>query len=127
MPVALHKGEFVYPQDPAADLTGAYIVSFTLDTEEHAIRTSKNIFQNGLAATVSYENLGIDRSYLKFGRLETEKNRVRVECQVGKNGVSALIDYLNNKNPTGSDYDYPVPDIIVTPLSNGNKEYIAWI
>lgn len=120
MPVAKSKGEFVYPQDPAADLTGAYIVSFTLDTEEHAQRTTKNIFHNGLAATVSYENMGIDRSYLKFGRIETEKNRVRVECQVGKDGVSALIDYLNNKNPSGGNYDYPVPDIIVTPLSNGN-------
>ena len=67
---------------------------------------------------------GFSRSYLKFGTPSTENKRVRLEMTVPDGRVSQLINFVNNNNPT--QYDYPVPDVTVIPVSTGNAEYIKW-
>ena len=35
------------------------------------------------------------------------------------------MDFINDENPTN--YDYPVPNIVALPVSNGNPEYLSWV
>ena len=39
--------------------------------------------------------------------------------------VQKLIDFINVNAP--NQYDYPVHDISVAPISEGNKNYISWL
>lgn len=55
----------------------------------------------------------------------TEKGRDELQLTTTADRVSTLIDYINNNNPT--QYDYPVPDTHVIPVTNGNPEYLAWV
>ena len=65
---------------------------------------------------------GFKRTYLKFGRKYTEDNRYRLEMETPDSKVEELIKYINNNNPTN--YDYPVPDATVIPVTDGNSKYI---
>ena len=38
--------------------------------------------------------------------------------------IKKLIDYTNNNNPT--EYDYPVPDVTVLPVTKGNNKFVQW-
>ena len=96
----------------------------TVDSEEHATRFIKDLFKEGLIAAVQTMDGGFSRSYLKFGTPSTENKRVRLEMTVPDNRVATLINYVNNNNPT--QYDYPVPDVTVIPISTGNAAYINW-
>ena len=124
-------GKFLYPKDfqkPgefAASESGIYLTYFTVDTSEHAFRYIKDLFAAGLCPDASFEEQGIDRSYLKFGRLSTDPNRVRVQVTVPTEKVNPLIEYINEHNP--SSYDYPVQDVYVVPVQNANTEYVKWI
>lgn len=125
-------GKFLYPKDfkPPADIakpsdTGIYLAYFTVDTSEHAFRYIKDLFLAGLCPDASFEEYGVDRSYLKFGKLSTNPDRVRVQITLPGPKVTPLIEYINTNNP--SSYDYPVQDIIVIPVQNANPEYVKWI
>ena len=39
--------------------------------------------------------------------------------------VTELVDYINHNNPT--EYDYPVPNVTVLPVADGNKAYLDWV
>lgn len=124
-PKHFNPGEYA----PAASYTvnsasvGMSLAYFTVDTEEHARRFTKDLFRNGLVSAVTLEGT-FNRSYLKFGQPTTETGRTRLMMHVTNDNVNKLIDYCNNNNPTL--YDYPVGDIIVLPVINGNPEYISW-
>lgn len=96
----------------------------TVDSEEHATRFIKDLFKEGLIAAVQTMDGGFSRSYLKFGTPSTENKRVRLEMTVPDGRVANLINFVNMNNPT--QYDYPVPDVTVIPVTTGNAEYISW-
>jgi len=62
---------------------------------------------------------------LKFGRPSTELGRTRLEMTTSNDKIPALIDFINQNNPTN--YDYPVPDVAVVPVNQGNPAYIDWV
>lgn len=118
------------PEFKKADLitkaaSGISLAYLTVDSEEHATRFIKDLFKNGLIATVQLQEGGFQRSYLKFGRPSSEVQRVRLEMTTSNDKVAALIDFINLNNPTM--YDYPVPDVTVLPITTGNPEYIKWV
>ena len=39
--------------------------------------------------------------------------------------MSRLVDFVNQNTPV--DYDYPVQDVTVEPISQGDSKYIQWI
>ena len=67
---------------------------------------------------------GFKRTYLKFGRKYTEEQRYKLEMVLPDSQVSKLIEFVNNNNPTG--YNYPVPDTVVIPASQGNQHFLEW-
>jgi uncharacterized protein involved in tolerance to divalent cations len=103
---------------------GISLASMTVDSEEHATRFVKDLFKHGYVSAVQMFDGGFERSYLKFGRPTTEKTRVRLEMVVADGQLTGLIDYVNNNNPTM--YDYPVPDVTVIPVTQGNQAFIDW-
>jgi len=96
----------------------------TVDSEEHATRFIKDLFKYGLVSQVQMFDNNFERGYLKFGRPSTERTRVRLEMVVDDANVKKVIEFVNNHNPTL--YDYPKPDIVFIPITNGNTEYIEW-
>lgn len=124
-PIHLQKGDYKTPVLKQASATGTYLVYFTVDTEEHATRFTKDLFKRGLVAAVEQQDGGFDRSYLKFGRISTEKGRSRLQMTTSGSKVLELIEYCNNENPTN--YDYPVPNSHALPISMGNELYLNWV
>lgn len=123
-PKHLDGPDFKAADAAIASKSGISLAYLTVDSEEHSTRFIKDLFKEGLIAAVQTMDGGFDRSYLKFGTPSTEKKRVRLEMTVPDDRVPKLIDYVNNNNPT--QYDYPVPDVTVIPVTTGNAEYIKW-
>ena len=48
-----------------------------------------------------------------------------MQCVTSDDRVAKLVDFVNKNIPRA--YDYPVQDVTVEPVSEGNKEYIQWI
>lgn len=124
-PTHLNPPEFKKAELLSASSTGISLAYLTVDSEEHATRFIKDLFKNGLIATVQLQEGGFQRSFLKFGRTASEVQRVRLEMTTSNDKVAALIDFVNQNNPTM--YDYPVPDVTVLPITTGNAEYIKWV
>jgi len=60
-----------------------------------------------------------------YGTAHTGDTKVYLEMTTSDEKVPDLIDYINTKN--NIKYDYPVPDVIVEPISDGNPEFLAWV
>ena len=67
---------------------------------------------------------GFKRTFLKFGQKFTEEQRYKLELEVPNSKISELIEFINHNNPTG--YNYPVPDTVVLPVSEGNRNHFEW-
>jgi len=120
----MQAGDFKKASPTVASKSGISLAYLDIDTEEHATRFIKDLFHNGLVAAVQMMEGGYDRSYLKFGTPSTETKRVRLEMTVPDGRVANLIDYVNNNNPT--QYDYPVPNVTVVPVTLANPAYVQW-
>ena len=94
--------------------SGASLVYVTIDNEEHARRFVKRLFSKGLIAQAELANGGFERSYLMFGTIHTDQQKVYLQLTTTDERVPELIDFVNNNNP--SEYDYPMPDIVVEPI-----------
>ena len=121
----MNDGDFKAPTVLGGGGSGISLVFLTVDTEEHATRLVKDLMKHKLAASVTMQEGGFNRSYLKFGRPSSESHRVELEIQTNNEKVAGLIDWVNNNNPT--DYDYPVPNLTVMPVANGNADYLQWV
>lgn len=121
----MQKGDYKKADAGAASGSGISLVYLTVDSDEHADRFTKQLFSKGLIATAVTQEGGFQRTYLKFGRMTTEKGRDRLELTTSNDNVKALIDYINDNNPNS--YDYPVPDISVIPVENGNPAFVKWV
>ena len=60
-----------------------------------------------------------------FGTIHTDTGKVFLKMTTSDDRVAELIDFINENNPTN--YDYPVADIQVEPISAANKSYIEWV
>lgn len=117
-------GDWQEPKTKSDSASGVSLAYLTVDSEEHATRYVKDLFKQGLVSAVQMFDGGFERSYLKFGRPSTERNRVRLEMVLPDDNIKKLIDYTNNNNPT--EYDYPVPDVTVLPVTKGNNKFVQW-
>lgn len=124
-PKHLNPEDFKTPALQTSSASGISIVYLTVDTEEHATRFIKDLFKNKLCAAVTLQEGGFERSYLKFGRPSTESSRMSLEITTENGKVTELVDYINHNNPT--EYDYPVPNVTVLPVADGNKAYLDWV
>lgn len=124
-PTHLNGPEFKPAEVTTPSSSGISLAYLTVDSEEHATRFIKDLFKNGLIATVQLQEGGFQRSFLKFGRPASEVQRVRLEMTTSNDKIAALIDFVNQNNPTL--YDYPVPDVTVLPITTGNPEYVKWV
>lgn len=124
-PKHLNPEDFKTPALQTSSASGISIVYLTVDTEEHATRFIKDLFKNKLCAAVTLQEGGFERSYLKFGRPSTESQRMSLEITTENGKVTELVDYINHNNPT--EYDYPVPNVTVLPVADGNKAYLDWV
>jgi len=125
MPKHMQDGDFKAGTVLGGGASGISLVYMTVDTEEHATRFIKDLFKNKLCASVQMQEGGFTRSYLKFGRPSSESSRMELEIQTNNEKLKELVDYVNNNNPT--DYDYPVPNVTILPVSDGNQAYITWV
>ena len=121
----MQPGDFKKATAAVASVSGISLAYLDIDTEEHATRYIKDLFHNGLVAAVQMMEGGYDRSYLKFGTPSTETKRVRLEMTVKDDKIANLIDYTNTNNPT--QYDYPVPNLTVIPVTLANPAYVKWV
>lgn len=101
------------------------LVSFTIDTEEKSKRFVRKLFSKGLIASAEIEDSGFTREYLMFGQMHIDTEKLRIQTTTSDDRVEDLINYVNSNSP--NQYDYPVHDITVEPVSTGNAEYIKWI
>ena len=85
----------------------------------------KELFAKKLISEAQLQEGGFHRTYLKFGKMETELNRARVTLITTDDKIASVIEFMNIENP--NEYDYPVPDLIFTPISSGNQEYVDWV
>ena len=100
------------------------MVSLTVDTLENTEIFMKKVFHEGLCSKAQIIDGGFERIFLKFGQLHQETHRVLIEMTTTQDKVKTLIDYIN-KHPATT-YDYPVPDLTVLPIKDGNRSYIEW-
>jgi len=108
-----------------ASPTGISLGVLTVRNEERASRLAKELFAKKLVAEVQVQEGGFHRSYLKFGKIETEVSRARMTLVTTDDKIAELIEYINHENP--DDYDYPVPDLMFTPIARGNDKYVSWV
>lgn len=100
-------------------------VSLTVDSDEHATRLVKALFNQNLIAQADQIEGNTERTYLKLGRMATEKQRDTLQLTTTHDKVASLIDYINQHNPT--DYDYPVPNTVAVPVKTGNADFLNWV
>ena len=60
-----------------------------------------------------------------FGQLHKESEKLSILMTTTDDRVDKLINYINENSP--NQYDYPVHDVSVEPISEGNKDYVAWL
>lgn len=126
VPKHLNKGDFKAAEAPETASGSNIVMAYlTVDSDEHATRFVKALFQNNLIAEANLYDGGFERTYLKLGRMTTEKSRDKLELTTTEDRVAKLIDYINTNNPT--EYDYPVPDTVVLPVETGNTKFLSWV
>ena len=60
-----------------------------------------------------------------YGTAHTDNSKVYLQLTTSDGRVPELVDFLNTG--TNLNYDYPVPDVIVEPVQEGNMEFISWV
>lgn len=125
-----HQPRVIFPKEwkppiiQGGSTAGVSLAYLTVDTEEDATRFIKELYKRGLISQAQVWEHGFKRTYLKFGRKYTEEGRYKLEMEVPDRNVEKLISFINENNPTN--YDYPVPDAAVIPISEGNKFFLKW-
>ena len=60
-----------------------------------------------------------------FGTAHTDEGKNYLQLTTSDARVPELINFINTHN--NNKYDYPVPDVIVEPVQDGNEEFLAWV
>lgn len=104
---------------------GVSQVQFTINSIDNAKRLIKQLFSKGLIATAEILHGTHIRHYMMAGRAHTVDDSVQVQALTSDARVTELIDFINKNGPEL--YDYPVPDVISKPVTNGNPSYLSWV
>ena len=90
---------------------------------EDAKQFIKQLFEQGLISTAELETTGITREYMMFGQLQKETQKQRILLTTTDDRVDKLVSFINENSP--NPYEYPVRELEVVPISDGNSEYMA--
>ena len=94
------------------------IVTTTTYSKEESIKITKEVLNKKLAACVQCSE--IESSYFWEGKIE-HNLEYKLDFKTSKEKAKELIDFIK------SIHSYKVPEIIVTPIIDGNIEYFKWI
>jgi periplasmic divalent cation tolerance protein len=95
-----------------------FIVQTTVDTRERADAMAAMMVTEGIAACVHI--LPVSSVYRWKGKIETSEE-LRVEAKTRASHVGDLMEFIRNAHP------YDTPEIIVTPIVNGDARYLEWL
>jgi uncharacterized protein involved in tolerance to divalent cations len=105
--------------------TGICLVNLTVENEEKATRFVKELMSRALIAEAEVEENDFERQYLMFGTQHTDKGKTFLKLTTTDRRAPELVNYINQNSP--NTYDYPVPDVTVTPISAANTKYVNWV
>jgi len=94
------------------------LVVTTTSNKEEADSLTKKILDNKLAACVSVSE--IESSYFWDGKIESSLE-FKLEIKTREDKIDRLKEFVK-KN-----HSYEVPEIIVLPIVDGNRDYFNWI
>ena len=94
------------------------VVSTTIDTRARAVKLAGKIMESRLAACVQY--MPISSIYRWKGRVETAKEYLLLAKT--KASLSGKLTAFIRRH-----HSYELPEIIITPVTGGLKEYLSWI
>jgi len=95
------------------------LVLTTFPNIDTAERLARDIVQAKLAACVNILPMG--RSIYRWeGKISAENEHIAL-IKTMENCYNQLEDYLHQHHP------YELPEIIVTPITNGSEKYLSWL
>lgn len=96
-----------------------YQISSTADSQEHASELARSVVESRLAACAQVVG-PINSTYWWEGRVDTSAEWL-VLFKTAATKSDELVDHIKQH------HTYDVPEIIVTPVTGGNPEYLAWV
>jgi periplasmic divalent cation tolerance protein len=94
------------------------IVTTTVDSQEAAHRITEALLIPRLVACVQASS--IQSTFWWKDALE-RTNEIRLQAKAPQDNISAIMAAIEAHHP------YEVPEIIVTPILDGNPSYLNWI
>jgi len=94
------------------------IITTTTYSKDEANLITKNILNKKLAACIQCSE--IISSYIWEGKIE-DNLEYKLDIKTNKSKAKELIEYIK------SIHSYKIPEIVVTPIIDGNSEYFKWI
>ena len=113
------------PLITSASPTGIEVVHLTVPNEEKARRFIKQLLSKGMIASAELEKDGKVRHFLKMGKTATETDIMDLAMVTTDRRLQSLINFIHKHGPT--DYDYPVADIQVEPVTHSDAKYTKWV
>ena len=94
------------------------IVTTTTYSKEEALKITKEILNKKLAACI--QSSEIESSYFWEGKIE-HNLEYKLDIKTSKEKAKELIGFIKLI------HSYEIPEIIVTPIIDGSKDYFKWI
>jgi periplasmic divalent cation tolerance protein len=95
------------------------IVSSTTDSEEAARELAGGAIEAKLGACAQIVG-PITSVYRWEGAVQSDPEW-RVDVKTAADRVDALVEHIKGR------HSYDVPEVIVTPIEGGSREYLAWV
>ena len=78
-----------------------------------------------MIASAELEKNGKVRNFLKMGRTATQSDIFELSMVTTDKRLKSVINFINKNGPV--DYDYPVADIMVEPVTKSDSKYTKWV
>jgi periplasmic divalent cation tolerance protein len=95
------------------------VITSTTDSEEAARSLAAGVVEAKLGACAQVVG-PITSVYRWEGAVQTEQEW-RIEIKTAADQVAPLVEHIK------SAHSYDVPEIIVTPITGGNTDYLKWL
>ena len=112
--------------NPIDGVTGASLVSLSVESSDHAERLVKKLFSKGMIAQADLSREDQERQFLMHGDLHSTDYKLMAQLTTSDARLPELINFLN-QDDTEVKLDYPANDIQVEPITGGNQKYIDWV
>lgn len=93
-------------------------VRTTLEKASSATTLAEQIVEGGLAACVQYYPV---RSVYRWKGTVEKASEFVLEAKTTDTQAKELMEFIRARHP------YDVPELVVTPISSGSDDYLAWI